>query len=62
MTKHEHRGPAWSAHSKARVIPMAEERLDSRDLFTDSRVITIAHGAQTYQLRLTAQDKLILTK
>ncbi|WP_132033775.1 hemin uptake protein HemP [Aquabacter spiritensis] len=41
---------------------MAEERLDSRDLFTDSRVITIAHGAQTYQLRLTAQDKLILTK
>ncbi|MEP9378108.1 hemin uptake protein HemP [Aquabacter sp. CN5-332] len=62
MTKHEHRAPAWSSHSKARVIPMVEEQMDSRDLFASSRVITIAHGSQVYQLRLTAQDKLILTK
>lgn len=45
-----------------RVIPMVDDRLDSRDLFAAGRLITIAHGEQTYQLRLTAQNKLILTK
>lgn len=62
MTKHEHRDLAWSSHGKGRVVQMVQEQLDSRDLFASSRVITIAHGAQVYQLRLTAQDKLILTK
>ncbi|OYW32515.1 MAG: Hemin uptake protein hemP [Rhizobiales bacterium 24-66-13] len=37
-------------------------QLDSRDLFAAGRVITIAHGEQVYQLRLTSQGKLILTK
>ncbi|MGQ3674559.1 hemin uptake protein HemP [Xanthobacter sp. TB0139] len=46
----------------SRTIPMVNARLDSRDLFATSRLITIAHGEQTYQLRLTAQNKLILTK
>ncbi|MBA4788232.1 MAG: hemin uptake protein HemP [Rhizobiales bacterium] len=41
---------------------MVDEQLDSRDLFSTGKVITIAHGDQVYQLRLTAQDKLILTK
>ncbi len=45
-----------------RAIPMVDDRLDSKDLFAASRLITIAHGEQTYQLRLTAQNKLILTK
>lgn len=45
-----------------RAIPVVEEQLDSRDLFAVARVITIAHGGQTYQLRLTSQNKLILTK
>ncbi|WP_308469029.1 hemin uptake protein HemP [Azorhizobium oxalatiphilum] len=36
--------------------------MDSRDLFETSRVLTITHGDQTYQLRLTSQNKLILTK
>jgi hemin uptake protein HemP len=62
MSKHEHRTPAWSTHSKARAVPVIGEQMDSRDLFTTSRVVTIAHGSQVYQLRLTAQDKLILTK
>ncbi len=48
--------------AEARAIPMVEERLDSRDLFATGRIVTIAHCGQTYHLRLTAQNKLILTK
>ncbi|MEP9347754.1 hemin uptake protein HemP [Xanthobacter sp. KR7-225] len=46
----------------ARALPMINAQIDSRDLFAAERVITIAHGDQVYQLRLTAQNKLILTK
>lgn len=45
-----------------RAIPVVEETLDSRDVFAAARVVSIAHGEQVYQLRLTAQNKLILTK
>ena len=41
---------------------MTGDRIDSRDLFVNTREITIAHGADVYRLRLTAQNKLILTK
>ncbi len=41
---------------------MIENRLDSRELFVETREITITHGADVYRLRLTAQNKLILTK
>ncbi|EGP08432.1 hypothetical protein CSIRO_2160 [Bradyrhizobiaceae bacterium SG-6C] len=41
---------------------MIENRIQSRDLFVSSREIIIAHGDETYRLRLTAQNKLILTK
>ncbi|MBP2151838.1 hemin uptake protein HemP [Xanthobacter flavus] len=41
---------------------MVRAQLDSRDLFAAGRLVTITHGEQTYQLRLTAQNKLILTK
>ena len=37
-------------------------RIDSRELFSTEREIIIAHGADTYRLRLTSQNKLILTK
>ncbi len=46
----------------ARSIAVASHRIDSRDLFVGTREITIGHGAETYRLRLTAQNKLILTK
>lgn len=74
MTKQDYLQAAWSGdHSAAegwmgrsgggaRAIPMVDAQLDSRDLFAAGRLITIAHGDQTYQLRLTAQNKLILTK
>lgn len=45
-----------------RNIPMVDAQLDSRDLFAAGRLVTIAHGEHTYQLRLTSQNKLILTK
>jgi hemin uptake protein HemP len=45
-----------------RSIPMRGNRFDSRDIFQSVREIIIAHGEETYRLRLTAQNKLILTK
>lgn len=62
MSKHEHQAPAWTAQGKARAIPLVDEQMDSRDVFAGSRVVTIAHGTHIYQLRLTSQGKLILTK
>ncbi len=45
-----------------RAIPLTDNRIQSRDLFVSSREIIITHGEETYRLRLTAQNKLILTK
>ncbi len=45
-----------------RSVPLTDNRINSRDLFTATREILIAHGDETYRLRLTAQNKLILTK
>ena len=36
--------------------------LHSRELFRQGAVVQIRHQGQTYQLRLTRQNKLILTK
>jgi len=51
-----------SAGAMPRSIALRENRLDSRDLFAGSREITIVHGSEIYRLRVTAQNKLILTK
>lgn len=45
-----------------RSIPLTDNRIQSRDLFVSSREIIISHGEETYRLRLTSQNKLILTK
>jgi hemin uptake protein HemP len=45
-----------------RMIAVVEHRIDSRDLFITTREIIINHGSEAYRLRLTAQNKLILTK
>jgi hemin uptake protein HemP len=45
-----------------RNISVVGDRIDSRDLFIGTREIIIAHGGDAYRLRLTAQNKLILTK
>ena len=46
----------------ARSIVMNGNRLDSRELFAAEREIIIGHGDENYRLRLTSQNKLILTK
>ena len=45
-----------------RMIKIIEGHIDSRDLFVGTREIIIGHGDDRYRLRLTAQNKLILTK
>jgi hemin uptake protein HemP len=47
---------------RERPVIMVDNRLQSRDLFVGTREIVIVHGAEAYHLRLTAQNKLILTK
>lgn len=42
--------------------PAAPRRISSEELLAGRREIVIVHGVFEYRLRLTAQDKLILTK
>ncbi len=64
----DQRGPADNADKQIRTtliersVPLADNRINSRDLFAATREILIMHGDETYRLRLTAQNKLILTK
>ena len=53
---------AESAEHPGRQIAMIGQRIDSRQIFRDGREVTILHGEEIYRLRLTAQNKLILTK
>jgi hemin uptake protein HemP len=57
-------GPAQppSSSGPARSIVLSDNCIDSRDLFVTTREIGISHAGETYRLRLTAQNKLILTK
>lgn len=48
--------------SARRAIMMIDNQVESRDLFSLGREIVIAHGDDKYRLRLTSQNKLILTK
>ena len=62
--KNNKRNTSGSANTSAgvRSIELSDNRIDSRTLFVDTREIVISHGDETYRLRLTAQNKLILTK
>ncbi len=51
-----------STEPAARMISIAGHRLDSRDLFIGTREVIIQHSGEVYRLRLTGQNKLILTK
>ena len=53
--------PAGSSALQRRVA-VNHHQIDSRDLFVATKEVTIAHGGEMYRLRLTAQNKLILTK
>jgi hemin uptake protein HemP len=45
-----------------RLLAVNGSRIDSRELFATEREIIITHGEDNYRLRLTSQNKLILTK
>jgi len=45
-----------------RSVAVHDNRIASRDLFVATKEILIQHGDETYRLRLTGQNKLILTK
>jgi hemin uptake protein HemP len=53
---------AGNPPAAARSVAVSGNRLDSRELFATEREIIIAHGEEHYRLRLTSQNKLILTK
>lgn len=37
-------------------------KIESKELFLDKKVVLIVHNKQTYTLRVTRDNKLILTK
>lgn len=39
-----------------------EKKIDTKEIFEDTTIITIVHEGQEYQLRITKANKLILTK
>lgn len=45
-----------------RGVMVIGNRIVSAELFGDERELLISHGEETYRLRLTFQNKLILTK
>lgn len=45
-----------------RSITLIDNCVESQDLFVGNRDVVIRHGREVYHLRLTAQNKLILTK
>lgn len=54
--------PRPGESADVRRLVVADNRVDSRDLFSGVREITISHGDGVYRLRITSQNKLILTK
>ncbi|MFK8251196.1 hemin uptake protein HemP [Ancylobacter terrae] len=63
MTDTEESGNRTGTPAKlARRVSVVDQTIDSRDLFIATKEITIAHRGERYRLRLTAQNKLILTK
>jgi hemin uptake protein HemP len=62
-TKHKDlKGHGDTPPVRERTIAMRGNMLDSKELFSGSRELIIAHGSESYRLRLTSQNKLILTK
>ena len=55
-------GGAEAEGARSRSIDVVGNRVESRDLFVATKEITIGHEGEVYRLRLTALNKLILTK
>lgn len=54
--------PADAEFQTGRTITIAGNSFDTREIFVGTREVIITHGGERYRLRLTAQNKLILTK
>jgi hemin uptake protein HemP len=55
-------GRSGNPSAATRTLIMQGNRIDSRELLASEREIIITHGDDAYRLRLTSQNKLILTK
>ena len=67
MTIGSHDAPAGLPAVQVSVAPQRDvmvigNRIVSAELFGGERELLICHGEETYRLRLTFQNKLILTK
>lgn len=49
-------------NEKLNTTKNANRRLNTSDLFNGETAITIEHKNEEYRLRITSNDKLILTK
>jgi hemin uptake protein HemP len=58
----ERQGEDQSSAGDERRLTVMNNCIESRDLFVGTRDIVILHRRDAYHLRLTAQNKLILTK
>jgi hemin uptake protein HemP len=54
--------PSNAAESTPKSAATDLQRIDSRRLLAGGRELVIDHAGQEYRLRLTRNDKLILTK
>jgi hemin uptake protein HemP len=53
--------PTSKPQEKA-VPSTSTRRIDLKDVLGDGREVIICHGSEEYRLRLTSNDKLLLTK
>lgn len=58
MEKNEHK----KADATMQVVPVTNHRITSKTLFNKTRELVIEHEGHEYKLRITANNKLILTK
>lgn len=45
-----------------RMVPVIENTVTTLALMAERRVLTVRHNNESYQLRITSKNKLILTK
>lgn len=61
-TTTEQEAACWDARTRPSGNPGSRQRIDSESLLQGGRELLIAHAGEEYHLRLTRNDKLILTK
>jgi hemin uptake protein HemP len=62
MTRRDSPATMNKAQAKLATRDSATQSLDTGTLFAGNSEIVITHGTEVYRLRLTRQNRLILTK